>query len=110
MMLPLNPAEMHLANARQDKIEDITDDDVPSTSGRQLTEVIFTKSSLYLICICRIILIAYFNSLSSTMVNPPCLLMNLYLTGKMRGQSYLDKEFQNLICHSLQGLDLYHLG
>ncbi|CAH1442319.1 unnamed protein product [Lactuca virosa] len=38
MMLPLNTAEMHLANARQDKIEDITDDDVPSTSGRQLTE------------------------------------------------------------------------
>ncbi|KAJ0666762.1 putative dedicator of cytokinesis, DHR-1 domain, DHR-2 domain, C2 domain superfamily [Helianthus annuus] len=31
--------EMHLANARQDKIEDDDDDDdVPSTSGRQLTE------------------------------------------------------------------------
>ncbi|KAJ0779533.1 putative dedicator of cytokinesis, DHR-1 domain, DHR-2 domain, C2 domain superfamily [Helianthus annuus] len=30
--------EMHLANARQDKTEDNSDDDVPSTSGRQLTE------------------------------------------------------------------------
>ncbi|KAL8201438.1 hypothetical protein R6Q57_012777 [Mikania cordata] len=30
--------EIHLSNARQDKIEDNSDDDVPSTSGRQITE------------------------------------------------------------------------
>lgn len=29
---------MRLANARRSKAEDTTDDDVPSTSGRQFTE------------------------------------------------------------------------
>lgn len=31
-------AEMRLANARRTKVEDTTDDDLPSTSGRQFTE------------------------------------------------------------------------
>ncbi|CAN6689055.1 unnamed protein product [Malus baccata var. baccata] len=30
--------EMHLASARQTKVEDTTDDDIPSTSGRQFSE------------------------------------------------------------------------
>ncbi|XAR56047.1 hypothetical protein NMG60_11036336 [Bertholletia excelsa] len=30
--------EMHLANARQTKVDDATDDEVPSTSGRQFTD------------------------------------------------------------------------
>lgn len=31
--------EIRLANARHSKTEDATDDDIPSTSGRQSTEV-----------------------------------------------------------------------
>ncbi|CAL5336392.1 unnamed protein product [Camellia sinensis] len=38
-------AEMHLANARQTKIDDTTDDDIPSTSGRQFTDATFSDSS-----------------------------------------------------------------
>lgn len=38
-------AEMHLANARQNKIDD-TDDDIPSTSGRQFTDAASKSSSL----------------------------------------------------------------
>ncbi|KAA8534720.1 hypothetical protein F0562_029838 [Nyssa sinensis] len=37
--------EMHLANARQTKIGDTTDDDIPSTSGRQFTEHAFSDLS-----------------------------------------------------------------
>ncbi|KAL7213783.1 hypothetical protein ACSBR2_016341 [Camellia fascicularis] len=37
--------EMHLANARQTKIDDATDDDIPSTSGRQFTDATFSDSS-----------------------------------------------------------------
>ncbi|XP_028073219.1 guanine nucleotide exchange factor SPIKE 1-like isoform X5 [Camellia sinensis] len=36
---------MHLANARQTKIDDTTDDDIPSTSGRQFTDATFSDSS-----------------------------------------------------------------
>ncbi|KAB2601883.1 dedicator of cytokinesis protein 7 [Pyrus ussuriensis x Pyrus communis] len=36
--------EMHLASARQTKVEDTTDDDVPSTSGRQFTEATVSDS------------------------------------------------------------------
>uniref|UniRef100_A0A803P3J8 Guanine nucleotide exchange factor SPIKE 1 n=1 Tax=Cannabis sativa TaxID=3483 RepID=A0A803P3J8_CANSA len=38
--------EMRLANARRTKTEDTTDDDVPSTSGRQFTEATASDSSL----------------------------------------------------------------
>ncbi|CAL5427374.1 unnamed protein product [Camellia sinensis] len=37
--------EMHLANARQTKIDDATDDDIPSTSGRQFADATFSDSS-----------------------------------------------------------------
>ncbi|KAM1004068.1 hypothetical protein ACFX2C_004308 [Malus domestica] len=36
--------EMHLASARQTKVEDTTDDDVPSTSGRQFSEATVSDS------------------------------------------------------------------
>ncbi|KAM1032308.1 hypothetical protein ACFX2I_035904 [Malus domestica] len=36
--------EMHLASARRTKVEDTTDDDVPSTSGRQFTEATVSDS------------------------------------------------------------------
>ena len=36
---------MHLANARQTKIDDATDDEMPSTSGRQFTEATFSDSA-----------------------------------------------------------------
>lgn len=36
---------MRLANARRTKAEDTTDDDVPSTSGRQFTEATTSDSS-----------------------------------------------------------------
>ncbi|THG06843.1 hypothetical protein TEA_030025 [Camellia sinensis var. sinensis] len=36
---------MHLANARQTKIDDATDDDIPSTWGRQFTDATFSDSS-----------------------------------------------------------------
>ncbi|XP_057477966.1 guanine nucleotide exchange factor SPIKE 1 [Actinidia eriantha] len=37
--------EMHLANARQTKIDDATDDEMPSTSGRQFTDATFSDSA-----------------------------------------------------------------
>ncbi|KAK9937405.1 hypothetical protein M0R45_014199 [Rubus argutus] len=37
--------EMHLAGARQTKVEDTTDDDLPSTSGRQFTDTIASDSA-----------------------------------------------------------------
>ncbi|XP_057965148.1 guanine nucleotide exchange factor SPIKE 1 [Malania oleifera] len=36
--------EMHLASARQTKLEDATDDDIPSTSGRQFSEAASSDS------------------------------------------------------------------
>lgn len=36
--------EMHLANARQTKIDDASDDDIPSTSGRQFTDATIPES------------------------------------------------------------------
>lgn len=36
---------MHLAGARQTKVEDTTDDDLPSTSGRQFTDTIASDSA-----------------------------------------------------------------
>ncbi|KAJ6769628.1 hypothetical protein OIU79_020477 [Salix purpurea] len=37
--------EMHLANSRRNKVEETTDDDIPSTSGRQFVEAAFPDSS-----------------------------------------------------------------
>ncbi|KAF9672153.1 hypothetical protein SADUNF_Sadunf11G0011100 [Salix dunnii] len=37
--------EMHLANSRRNKAEETTDDDIPSTSGRQFVEATFPDSS-----------------------------------------------------------------
>lgn len=37
-------AELHLSRARQNKMEDITDDDIPSTSGRQFLGTPFPES------------------------------------------------------------------
>ncbi|KAI5570288.1 hypothetical protein BDE02_11G018400 [Populus trichocarpa] len=37
--------EMHLANSRRNKAEETTDDDIPSTSGRQFVEAAFPDSS-----------------------------------------------------------------
>ncbi|KAG5531557.1 hypothetical protein RHGRI_026234 [Rhododendron griersonianum] len=37
-------AEIHLASARQTKIDDATDDDIPSTSGRQFTDATISES------------------------------------------------------------------
>lgn len=39
-----SPSEMNLANARRTKTEDTTDDDVPSTSGRQFGEATVSSS------------------------------------------------------------------
>lgn len=39
---------MRLANARRSKAEDTTDDDVPSTSGRQFTEASVLKVAFVL--------------------------------------------------------------
>jgi hypothetical protein len=36
---------MHLANSRRNKAEETTDDDIPSTSGRQFVEAAFPDSS-----------------------------------------------------------------
>ncbi|KAE9450766.1 hypothetical protein C3L33_17334, partial [Rhododendron williamsianum] len=36
--------EIHLASARQTKIDDATDDDIPSTSGRQFTDATISES------------------------------------------------------------------
>lgn len=40
-------AEMQLASARQIKAEDATDDDIPSSSGRQFTNSNVTKVALF---------------------------------------------------------------
>lgn len=45
VMLCILFAEMHLANARQTKHDDATDDDMPSTSGRKFAEATFSDSS-----------------------------------------------------------------
>lgn len=37
--------EMHLSSARQNKVDDTTDDDIPSTSGRQFAEATISASS-----------------------------------------------------------------
>lgn len=37
--------ELHLANSRRNKAEETTDDDIPSTSGRQFVEAAFPDSS-----------------------------------------------------------------
>lgn len=41
----VSSAEMQLASARQIKAEDTTDDDIPSTSGRQFSDATFSDSS-----------------------------------------------------------------
>ena len=38
-------AEIQLASARQIRAEDTTDDDIPSTSGRQFPDATFSDSS-----------------------------------------------------------------
>lgn len=38
-------AELHLASARRTKAEDTTDEDIPSTSGRQYVEATASDSS-----------------------------------------------------------------
>jgi hypothetical protein len=62
---------MRLANARRSKAEDTTDDDVPSTSGRQFTEASVLKvafvESWFRHIKCGMSLILFRNSLVSVL-------------------------------------------